>query len=358
VIVNHLRSLSGLEDADGGRIRAKRRAQAEYLATLIQTRQVANPTERIVALGDFNAFQFNDGYVDVMGTVMGTPAPSEQVVLASADLVEPNLTNLIDSLPASERYSFSFDGNAQALDQMLVNAPMLARFSRLHFARNDTDFPESLRNDPTRPERISDHDMPVAYFVFAQAPVVTLNGTNPLTVECHGTFVDPGATAHDQEQGDLTAQIVVTGDVDTTIPGTYTLTYSVSNGLQTTAIVRTVVVADRQPPVVTPAVAWPPLLVPANHQMADVGVIYLAGDHCDPEVSCSIEVTSNEPERSGDPGDRAPDWETVDSTHVRLRAEYSRRGFGRVYIIRVTCVDDSGNARTRTTAVVVPRLPN
>ena len=107
------------------------------------------------------------------------------MVLASPDLVEPNLTNLVDMLPASERYSFSFDGNAQALDQVLVNGPMLARFSRIQFARNDTDFPESLRNDATRPERISDHDMPVAYFVFAQAPVLTLNGPNPMTVECH-----------------------------------------------------------------------------------------------------------------------------------------------------------------------------
>ena len=31
-------------------------------------------------------------------------------------------------------------------------------------ARNGADFPETFRNDETRPERLSDHDMPVAYF--------------------------------------------------------------------------------------------------------------------------------------------------------------------------------------------------
>ncbi len=61
VIVNHLRSLSGIDGADGDRIRAKRRAQAEFLASLIQSRQA---TERVISVGDYNAFAFNDGFVD------------------------------------------------------------------------------------------------------------------------------------------------------------------------------------------------------------------------------------------------------------------------------------------------------
>ena len=47
VIVNHLRSLSGVTGNDGPRIRAKRRAQAEFLAALIQSRQA---TERIISV--------------------------------------------------------------------------------------------------------------------------------------------------------------------------------------------------------------------------------------------------------------------------------------------------------------------
>jgi predicted extracellular nuclease len=174
VIVNHLRSLSGIDDpADGARVRAKRRAQAEFLANLVQARQRLNPGERIVLVGDFNAFQFNDGYVDTIGTIKGTPAPAGQVVLASPALVNPVLTNLVDAVPAAERYSYSFDGNAQVLDHILVNHAMLPSVRGIYYARSDADFPESLRSDPRRPERVSDHDMPVAYFTLDVRPPLT-----------------------------------------------------------------------------------------------------------------------------------------------------------------------------------------
>jgi hypothetical protein len=171
VIVNHLRSLSGVDDpADGNRVRVKRRAQAEFLAGVIQARQAADPAERIISIGDYNAFQLNDGYVDVIGTVRGAPTPSSEVVLASSDLVNPNLIDLLDTLPSDQRYSFSFDGNAQVLDHELVNANLLPFFSRMAYARNNADFPESYRNDPNRPERLSDHDMAVAFFKFSPVP--------------------------------------------------------------------------------------------------------------------------------------------------------------------------------------------
>jgi hypothetical protein len=168
IIINHLRSLSAVSDpVDGNRVRTKRRAQAEYLANLIQSFQVANPTEKIVSVGDYNAFQFNDGLVDSIGTIKGTPAPPDQVTLASADLVNPDLIDLIDTLPPSERYSYSFDGNAQALDHELVNQAAYAVFDRLSYGRVDADFPTKYYEDGNRPERLSDHDPAVAYFRLA-----------------------------------------------------------------------------------------------------------------------------------------------------------------------------------------------
>jgi predicted extracellular nuclease len=178
VIVNHLRSLNDIDDpADGNRVRHKRRAQAEYLAGLVQGRQAADPDERIVSVGDYNVFQFNDGYVDSMGTIKGTPTPPTDVVLASGDLVDPDLANLVELAPADQRYSFSFDGNAQVLDHVLATQNLLPHFRDFAYARNDTDFPESFRNDPTRPERISDHDVPVAYF-----SAISLSATAPAQV--------------------------------------------------------------------------------------------------------------------------------------------------------------------------------
>jgi hypothetical protein len=171
VIVSHLRSLSGVDDPDdGNRVRTKRRAQAEFLADFVQSRQAASPGERLILVGDFNAFQFNDGYVDSMGTIKGTPTPASQVTLASSDVVNPDLVNLVETVPASERYSFTFDGNAQVLDHVLVSANLLGRVAHTEFVRTDADFPESLRNDPTRPERVSDHDPIVATF---NLPAVT-----------------------------------------------------------------------------------------------------------------------------------------------------------------------------------------
>ena len=172
-IVNHLRSLSGIDDpSDGARVRAKRRAQAEHVAALVQERQALTPPEHLILIGDFNAFEFNDGYVDVMGTIRGRPAPTNEVVLASADLVVPDLVLLTERLPAPERYSYVFDGNAQAIDHILLSPSLCARVTRHGYIRGNVDAPESFRSNFNRPERLSDHDAAVAWFGTGDAPMV------------------------------------------------------------------------------------------------------------------------------------------------------------------------------------------
>ncbi len=61
------------------------------------------------------------------------------------------------------------------------------------------------------------------------APVITLNGANPMQVGFGTVFTDPGATASDGCAGNLTSSIIVTGSVDTNTVGFYALTYSVSD---------------------------------------------------------------------------------------------------------------------------------
>ncbi|MFA6270094.1 MAG: immunoglobulin-like domain-containing protein, partial [Candidatus Paceibacterota bacterium] len=58
-------------------------------------------------------------------------------------------------------------------------------------------------------------------------PTITLIGANPLNITIGTQFTDPGATATDTEDGDLTSQIVKTGTVNASTTGTYTLTYVV-----------------------------------------------------------------------------------------------------------------------------------
>ncbi|HKG45457.1 MAG TPA: lamin tail domain-containing protein [Pyrinomonadaceae bacterium] len=180
VVVNHTRSFIDIElvGGDGPRVRAKRKAQGEFLADLLQDLQTGNPGVPVLSIGDYNAYQFNDGYTDPIATVKGTPTADDQMVVdASPDLVNPNFINLTDSLPADQRYSFIFEGTPQAIDHFLVNTVAASYLQRYHIARNNADFPEVpgslFANDATRPERNSDHDMPVGYFKFPAAATTT-----------------------------------------------------------------------------------------------------------------------------------------------------------------------------------------
>jgi hypothetical protein len=183
VVVNHTRSFIDIEQdpsppGDGARVRAKRKAQAESIAGLFQLLQSTNPTTSIIAVGDYNAFQFNDGFTDPIATMKGVPTADDQVVVdGSPDLVDPDFINLTDLAPAGEQYSFIFEGTPQVLDHVLLNHFALVRFTRYAVGRFDADFPTTpaaaFASDPARPEAVSDHDAPVAYFDLKVLPTAT-----------------------------------------------------------------------------------------------------------------------------------------------------------------------------------------
>lgn len=171
VIVNHLKSFNGYNDVkDAPNVRLKKRLQAEYLAKLVSERQKANPNERILLVGDFNAYQFNDGIVDVIGAITGKPAPKDLVLNPSEDYLNPDLTDLVEMIKADQKYSYSFDGNAQVLDHFIANDAMKKHLAGFGYLRINADYPETLRGDATRVERFSDHDIPVGYFTFDEQP--------------------------------------------------------------------------------------------------------------------------------------------------------------------------------------------
>lgn len=177
VIVNHLKSYRGINDEkDAPNVRMKKRLQAEFLAKFVAGRQKANRDERILLVGDFNAFQFNDGIVDVIGTITGKPAPKDAVLSASEDLLNPDLTALVNLIKPDQQYSYLFDGNAQVLDHFLVNEAMKKNLAGFGYVRLNADFPEIYRGDPTRVERYSDHDAAIGYFSFDEKPMP--NGEN------------------------------------------------------------------------------------------------------------------------------------------------------------------------------------
>jgi uncharacterized repeat protein (TIGR01451 family) len=176
VVVNHTRSFIDIElvAGEGVRVRAKRKAQAESLAGLMQELQTNNPTTPVIWVGDYNAFQFNNGYDDPISVLKGMPTPDDQIVVdQSPDLVNPDAYNLLEDVPADQRYTFIFEGTPQALDHMLVNPVAHALNSGIAVARVNADFPEVsaavYANNASRPERNSDHDPLVGYFQLLSA---------------------------------------------------------------------------------------------------------------------------------------------------------------------------------------------
>lgn len=159
VIVVHNRSLISVNTE---RVQAKRLAQAQSVARLAQSLQ----DRKLIILGDFNAFQFTDGYVDVIGQITGNVTASENVS-SGPDLVDPDLTNLIERVPAPQRYSYSFRNNAQVLDHALVNERMLPAVVGMQYARGNVDAAGREENNIDSPLRTSDHD---GFVVWLSAP--------------------------------------------------------------------------------------------------------------------------------------------------------------------------------------------
>ncbi|MEQ1920957.1 MAG: endonuclease/exonuclease/phosphatase family protein [Pyrinomonadaceae bacterium] len=173
VIVNHFKSYRGIDDEkDGDRVRNKRRLEAEWLANFIAERAKTDPTERMLVCGDLNAFQFNDGYNDLIGILKGKS--DQNVLVPSKTAYATGLKALIESMPnPNNRYSYTYDGSAQALDHMLVNKPVyMGGAIKFGYARIDADFPLVWADDFNRPERLSDHDAPVVFMSMDPLPPV------------------------------------------------------------------------------------------------------------------------------------------------------------------------------------------
>ena len=193
------------------------------------------------------------------------------------------------------------------------------------------------------------------------APVITINGSSTVTVECHTSYSDAGATAADS--CDTSVSVTTTGSVDVNTVGTYTVTYNASDdsGNAATPVTRTVNVVDTTAPTIT-LNSYSPSMWPPNHkyktfQLTDF--VTGAGDSCSTGLGLSnvvIEkVTSDEDDNSGGDGNTVNDIViAADCKSMQLRSERNGGGNGRVYTITFKVTDGSGNVGRASARVKVP----
>jgi len=103
-------------------------------------------------------------------------------------------------------------------------------------------------------------------------PVITLIGDNVLRITAGQTYLDPGATASDKIQGNVTHKIITKSNVDPSQIGRYTVTYNVTiEGVPPAIeVFRTVIVVDKATPIIT-VIGDNPALVEINKQYVDAG---------------------------------------------------------------------------------------
>ncbi len=109
-------------------------------------------------------------------------------------------------------------------------------------------------------------------------PTITLQGRSDISIAVDGNYSEAGFVATDNVDGDITANVVVTGTVDTSTPGTYKLEYTVYDSFKNVASVTRIIRVYN--PVVDPDTGMPDM--PAGDGAATVEpngkVIYLTFD--------------------------------------------------------------------------------
>ncbi|QRM90407.1 DUF5011 domain-containing protein [Lacinutrix sp. WUR7] len=129
--------------------------------------------------------------------------------------------------------------------------------------------------------------------VSSQIPVLTLLGSNPITMEACDTYTEFGATANDICIGDISGNIVIDdSNLNTNQVGSYSVTYNVTNanGLSATPVIRTVNVIDTSSPSLS-LVGPNPLNIGDCSSYTELGAIAI--DPCFGDISGNVVVDNS-----------------------------------------------------------------
>ncbi|MBD2156858.1 SdiA-regulated domain-containing protein [Leptolyngbya sp. FACHB-16] len=153
----------------------QRNQQATIVRDYVQTLLAANPTANVIVAGDLNDFEFSNPL---------------------SILENGGLNTLVETLPANERYTYNFQGNAQVLDHILVSDNLLTNLDGFDVVHINSEFAD----------QVSDHDPVVARFNLSDSnPAPTVDLSNYVRI---GRYNLPEPTRTAASANNLLAQEV------------------------------------------------------------------------------------------------------------------------------------------------------
>lgn len=111
--------------------------QAQVVQGFVAELLAVDPAARVIVMGDLNDFQFS---------------PPLEVLKADG-----LLTDLVETLPVEERYTYIYDGNSQVLDHILVSAALLDALDEFDILHINSGYDIE--------QRFSDHEVSLATFI-------------------------------------------------------------------------------------------------------------------------------------------------------------------------------------------------
>ena len=158
------------------------------------TVHVAAPGKNIYSTGTLSSFGTDSTYSSNSGTSLSAPQVSGLAALLLAQDINRKASDLKHIILSSvdEKASLEF----KVISRGRINA---------YKAMSYDDGPDTV------------------------APVITVLGDNPLQVIVGDDFIDPGVSAIDNRDGNITEDVIISGDVNTNEIGTYSVTYNVSD---------------------------------------------------------------------------------------------------------------------------------
>jgi hypothetical protein len=228
-------------------------------------------------------------------TVADTTAP--RITLLGESVVEVELDTSYEDAGATA--TDAVDGSVEVVTTGSVDTSVAATYT-LTYTATDT-----AGNSSTATRTVVVRDI--------TAPVITVTGSNPVTIELGDSYADEGATSNGGET------VTSSGTVDTFTVGSYTIIYSATDAAGNTGTAtRTVNVKDTTAPVIT--------VSGDNPASVDLDATYTDAGASATDLSGDITVIS-----SG----------TVDTSIVGT------------YTITYSATDESGNTATATREVIV-----